>query len=292
MRVIIKVFAGIAASMAAVFSVPAFAADEPKFTLEPTSDWRLDQQSDRCRITRSFGTGKDRISLRIDQGGPEPFYTLLLVGRPVRHPYGRVIRIQFGPQEDPIYRGYITAKSNAGTPALVMYGVALSPVTGEQAEQGVAPLSAERKSAIDTLLLSRSIVTPFALKLGSMGEPLDRLQVCATQLARKLNLPNMIKSENSRPAKLLMDQDELEDSIKYPWDLVRQGMEGKIDFRLTVSAQGKPTACHILATNRPQMFDDAVCLSLMKNAQFEPALDANGNPQASYFEQAIQFIIE
>ena len=291
MRVVFKSFAGTAALAAALSSHPVSASDEPKFSLEPTSEWRLDEQSDRCRITRSFGSGKDQISLRIDQGGPEPFYTLTLVGRPVRHPYGSVIRIQFGPGEDPIYRGYISAKSNAGTPALVMYGVALSPITAEEAEKGIAPLSDERKSKIDRLSLSRSIVSPFALERGSMGEPLAKLQDCATALARKLDLPNMIKSGKFRPAKLTFDEDELAEKIYYPWDLVRQGMEGRIDFRLTVNAQGKPTACHILATNRPQMFDDAVCLSLMKNARFEPALDADGEPQASYFEHAISFII-
>lgn len=292
MRGLSTFVAACAAAIAILSPNSSQARDEPKFAIEPTGDWKVDRRSDRCRLSREFGSGKESTSLRIDQGGPEPFYTLTLVGKTVRHPYGRVIRVQFGPQEEPIYRGYITAKSNKGMPALVMYGVTLAPSTVEQAEGGIQAISQERKTAITRLLLSRSIVKPFALEIGSMGEPLERLQNCAIELARKLDLPNLITSEKSRPATLKIGEDELAERIYYPRDLLGLGMEGRIDFRLTVDERGKPTACHILATNRPQMFDDAVCLTLMKEAKFEPALDAQGRPQASYYAQSIRFTIE
>lgn len=65
---------------------------------------------------------------------------------------------------------------------------------------------------------------------------------------------------------------------------------GLVSFRLTVDAQGKPTFCNIDKSNVPQMFDNAVCLSLMKNAKFEPALDTNGEAALSYYVQSVRFI--
>ncbi len=130
---------------------------------------------------------------------------------------------------------------------------------------------------------------PVRFDLGSMGEPLRKLRNCAADVARKLQSASLGGDGKARAAVPASNPGQWITSGDYPRDLVRQGMDGVIAFRLTVNKSGKPTACFITASNRPQMFDDTVCLALMKRATFKPALDSQGNPQASYFSSRVRF---
>jgi hypothetical protein len=80
-------------------------------------------------------------------------------------------------------------------------------------------------------------------------------------------------------------------SSDYPMDMLQIGQPALVEFRLSVSEDGKPTACHIQATTRPKEFDDAVCKSLLRRAAFEPALDSEGKPIASYWRSRVRFQI-
>jgi hypothetical protein len=54
-------------------------------------------------------------------------------------------------------------------------------------------------------------------------------------------------------------------------------------MRLLVSAEGKPTACAVIRPSLEPKTNDAICKALMAKAQFFPALDAQGQPMASYW---------
>lgn len=73
--------------------------------------------------------------------------------------------------------------------------------------------------------------------------------------------------------------------------MLRQGKRAIVHFRLNVDAAGQPTACHIQQSTRPKAFDDAVCKAIMRNARFDPALDAEGQPVASYWLNSVVFHI-
>ena len=273
-----------------LFASSVQAQDKPEFTLEPSGDWKLVRYGDRCSLVRSFGEGESATALRIEQGTAKPYYTVSIAGRPVRHPYGSVMSIQFGPDELPSERGYVINETRNGDPAIVMYGVLLAPVTAEQAEKGTAGMiGPEREAAIDRLVLSRAVIDPFALSLGTMTEPLQRLSTCALAVADKLYSASRSSGGKSRPAEPQNNPGGWIRSADYPRDLVRKGMEGTVAFRLTVDKQGVATNCHIEATNRPQMFDDTVCLALLRRAKFHPAMDAEGKPQASYYVNRVHF---
>ena len=77
----------------------------------------------------------------------------------------------------------------------------------------------------------------------------------------------------------------------YPRDLVQNGSQGIVQFRLIVDPTGAPTSCHIQKSTRPVGFDDVVCAAMIRNARFEPAIDAQGKPVTSYFRSSVRFQI-
>jgi hypothetical protein len=73
--------------------------------------------------------------------------------------------------------------------------------------------------------------------------------------------------------------------------MLSAGQPAIVEFRLSVSADGVPTSCHIQLTTRPKEFDAAVCDSLMRRARFTPALDAEGKPLISYYLNTVKFAL-
>lgn len=279
---------GIALASAALCGAPVQADD--RLTLSPSSDWRFREYEDRCRASRAFGEGKNRTTLWIEQGGAEPNYNLTLIGRPMRHPYGAGIHIQFGDEPETI-RSYISAKSSKGRPVLRMYGVNFVQPRLEKDEDSPAPavgVNAERLDAIDALRLRSAIPEPIELETGSMSEPYAFLNICGAKLGALLSEAGRpLSSEASPPVPI--DSDDWLRNKDYPAYLARARMEGVLTARLTVSKTGKTSSCFVVESNKPQLFDDAVCLGLMRRARFEPALDASGEPVPSYFFYTVTF---
>ncbi len=62
-------------------------------------------------------------------------------------------------------------------------------------------------------------------------------------------------------------------------------------IRVLIGADGKPTDC---AVNRPSLdkkTNDAICAAIMQKGSFTPALDAGGQPMASYWVVAPFFLM-
>ena len=281
---------GMANTAPFIESASAKDPDDDRLKLAPQDEWKLREYPDKCRISRVFGEGENRTTLWIDQGGKEPNYNVTLIGHPLRNSYGNAVRVQFGEEKDSL-RSYIRAKSSKGRPVLTMYGVALAPPDIDRKKDAeVEELNAERLEAIDIFRISESIVDPLEFDLGPMAAPMLFLRGCSEQLYITLARAQSSQSGKAQPPKML-NRSRIAKLIRYPTYLVRAEMEGKIDFRLTIDNQGKPRNCNISASNRPQLFDDAVCLGLMKHAKFDPALDAKGQPTASYYFSGITFYI-
>lgn len=156
-------------------SQPAISQDaaevgDDKVVLSASSDWKLREMDDRCRLSRRFGKGENRTVMWLDQGGAEPFYNLTLIGHPFRHLYGQFTQIRFGPGEASSIRGYISAKSSAGRPVMMMHGVELAPQERdpEKPAQPIEDFNPKREDAIAQLDILRAVGVPVLFDLGSI----------------------------------------------------------------------------------------------------------------------------
>jgi TonB family protein len=258
--------------------------------LEPSSDWKLREYDDKCRARRTFGEGKQAVTLWLDQGGARQNFNVTLLGDHFAHPYGPAIRVKPGDEEE-LIRSYITAKSSKGRPVLRMYGLTLVQPELERdddAKRPEASLSEGRMSAIETIAIRGAGLRPVLLRLGPMRDQFAFLQDCGRRLEFALSTTSRALEGEASPPEPIGHESWLQVS-DWPAYLQRAEMEGEITVRLTVSKTGRPASCSVLGSNKPQLFDDAVCLALMKRARFKPARDGEGEPIASYFATGVTF---
>lgn len=271
----------------------ASAADA--LVLEPSSPWNLRYDEDKCRMVGQFGEGSQQVTLMLDQAGVEPYYTLSLIGHPVRQANGNIMEVRFG-DEQPTQRSFLKGKLGDKTPLIAMHGVNLAPVSpidmkAAQTEFEIESIGPAREAAIQRIVFSRGLDDPVTLETGSLGDQFAAMRKCATDLVTYLGIgdgpnPNISQAPapKNNPGTWLGPDD-------YPAAMLQREMEGRVHFRLTVDSQGSPTSCHITRSTRPQVFDDAVCLALLKRARFKPALDAQGKPVAAYWSSSVRWEI-
>lgn len=308
---------GLAAQPAAAFvAAPLSAEDNAKadkvdgIVLEPSSDWKLREYDDKCRTSRRFGSGEDRVTLWIDQGGETPSYNLTAIGRPLRNPYGPALTVQFSPEPE-YTRYYIAAKSSKGRPVISLFGARMTPTSheiDEMADRGkkrgdedvdladaeivaiVEGITAERIAAITDLKLGRALMDPLTLQTGPLTEPLAQLQSCAARLVEKL-FDNTAKASESGTGVTTKNVEKWAAIIQqnYPKNLIRAGEEARLGVRLTINTAGRPTYCEITGIVGLTAFNDTVCLLLLKHAEFNPARDSDGEPIVARYATRVTF---
>ena len=76
----------------------------------------------------------------------------------------------------------------------------------------------------------------------------------------------------------------------YPIDALREHERGRVVMRLTVSPDGRATACAPVASSHDPRFDEAACRAALSRARFTPALDASGQPVAAQIVTSVTFL--
>lgn len=303
-----------AVAAALTFSAaPAMALDdddrfEDALTLEASSDWRLREYPDKCRISRRFGAGEDRVSMWLERGGAEPVFNLTLIGRPFRHPFGAFVSVQFAPEEE-YWRNYIATESSRGRPVVSLFGARLTPTTTEESygeerdeeddEEELIDFSDSqlgkgdgeemtpaRVAAITELRLGGALIKPIILETGPLTEPMAQLEGCAAELLKTIaengaGGSSAVPTEIDHWAKIIQEN--------YPRHMLMGEQEGRIGVALNIGTNGRPTYCEVREVVGPTSFNDTVCLLLLKHATFEPARNAQGEPIIGRYSTRVTF---
>lgn len=282
---------------------PAFAQTKKEpLVLKPASAWHVDYAEDRCRLARQFGASNEQVYLFIDRYGPTEYFRLTLAGKPVKPMVEKAdATVQFGPTE--AEQKILSWHGNLGNmPALIFANsIRLAPptpleyaaATKSDKDEWIdyAPIDEARQKAIKYLTVGKPLRRPVTLETGSMRAPFVALDKCIDNLmttwgidTEKHKMLTRATTPQQSPGKWVVSND-------YPLNMLSAGQPAIVEFRLSVGADGVPTACHIQSTTRPKEFDDAVCKSVMRRARFDPALDAAGKPLASYYRNTVRFQI-
>lgn len=73
----------------------------------------------------------------------------------------------------------------------------------------------------------------------------------------------------------------------YPSRMIRRGIEGTTDFRLSIDARGRVTDCTVTSSSGAAELDKAACTSLARRARFEAARDGNGDAISGTYSSRI-----
>ena len=276
---------------------PASAAKEP-LRLKPTSKWEIAYQEDGCRLARKFGKGDQEVLLIFTRHSPGEYFKLSLAGKLVRKSdEGLPLTIQFGPAEAEQRAAFYTGSFGKSLPALFVLGtMRIAPPTDAEvlaqknADRGVylrdAPLGKEREAAATSLSLGKPLRNPVILETGPMHYGFAAMEKCTDELLTHWGIDVQKHKNLKRKATPIGLPQNWLVSNDYPIPKLKEGARSIVDYRLNVDQAGLPTTCHIQQSTRgkssDKSFDDAVCKGLMQRARFEPALDADGHPIASY----------
>ncbi|MEL7199463.1 MAG: energy transducer TonB [Pseudomonadota bacterium] len=273
-------------------------ASAETLVLEPTSEWKLREYDDKCRVNRSFGEGDDRVTLWIYKGGPGRYFNITAIGRPFRNPYGARVKIGFTPGES-ISRGYIATTSSKGRPVISMFGVpAVSFQSGaadepeakaEEVASGLQLANADglasaeeiagRFDAIQSLDISGALVQKLSLKTGPLTDILPLLQTCIDRMpSKRAQYPRQEGSNFQGPRAVGEREWAPKISADYPSYLLRERKEGSVLVRVQISPEGRATFCEAVRFTGAPGFADAACRAMIRNSRFNPALDEKGQP--------------
>lgn len=277
---------------------PVHAAEPVK--LKATSAWNVDYAEERCRLARRFGEGDQVAFLFMDLYGPSEYFRLTIAGKPIKISATRgEATVQFGPGEQEQQLAFLNG--NLGKEPALVFSSSSRIAPASAAEKlaiknrktdewvMIQPISEERKKAVQYLRIGRPLRKPLMLETGSMRAPMAALDSCIDNMLASWGVDVEKHRQLQQQATPLQSPEKWVVSSDYPIRMLSEGQPALVSFRLNIGTDGVPTACYIQATTRPKEFDNAVCKSVMKRAKFSPALDAEGKPLASYYQNNVYF---
>lgn len=272
-----------------LFTSPAH-AQMKLVTLEPTSDWTLQAEPDRCRITRDFGEGDNRTTLSLEKGLSGTGFNLVVVGSQVAKPYSDWVRFQFGPDEKVNNRKFVAGKAPNGKPMATIPSATFAPrVEEEYRTFAEDKLDKGRLGAIETLAIKLVAAAPFELKIGAMDLQMIALSRCMDERRAEFAVEHAAYASHAQPTG---NPGTWITSADYSLDLFRSAVGAPIEFSLSVDDQGTPNFCEIKPSTRPQRTDETPCAILLQRARFSPALNKAGEPVPDIWSSRIRFQVK
>ncbi|WP_083734249.1 energy transducer TonB [Sphingopyxis sp. KK2] len=293
---------GMAGLAPLLVAVPSLAAAKAPVELAPATPWNVHYADDYCRLARIFGTDKQKVTLSLEQDSPGASFRMTLAGSMfgAQNAKGDA-SITFGAmaeQKIMFFPGTVGADKD-GQPAWIFGdSVRLKPYSAAEVaaakENGYSttfdtPITEADEAAVTSLLVGRPLRNPVRLKTGPMKAAFTAMRSCTDELLSHWGIDVARHRELSRWVMPVTEPGKWLKSSDYPRDMLAKSQPGIVRFRLSVGPDGLPTACHIQRSTNSKGFDDAVCKGVMRRARFEPALDKDGNPLASYYVNSVRF---
>ncbi|WP_158611078.1 energy transducer TonB [Aurantiacibacter spongiae] len=292
-----------------------YAADWDR--LAPSSHWNLDYAEDSCALRRSFGEGDDRTFLELRQFEPEGALQVIVMtkGTQMRsadellvasHVRSRIARpsVSFLPETEPAEWGQPLGIHSEEWGEGVLF-TSLDLRNSEQrelaraflAEHGTGLVVSDeqrdvREAEIDGLAVENVYRRNFVLDTGAMQAPMSAMRQCMDELIEHWG----IDAEANRHLTRRVQPRDFQSWVtrvqqQYPTAMERQNEQAVVRVRLTVSPEGRATDCAVQTDISNPLFDEAACEVLLRHSRFDPALDADGDPIASYWVKTIVYRI-
>lgn len=258
----------------------AVAAD-PASPLAPATKWQMDYAPNECRLLRSFGTGRDAVTVQFSRLDPVPHLEMTLVGQrlpatatsmPTRFSTTTILNV------DARAQGY------AGQGAVL-------PSIHFQPNAGIAAALRSDAVASQPTRLGVKFGRGFAatIDLGSMKGPLAALDTCVDDLVRTMGLDPAEQRARASGPEPVGNVGEWFRPGDYPPALNRMVAGGVVVVRLVVGANGAVTDCAVAKAGGDRAFEELTCSLATERGRFTPARGSAGQPIASVWARRIRW---
>jgi TonB family protein len=295
-----------AAILLAGASSAVAAKEREPVVLEPSSPWNLNYGDDSCRLIRSFGEGKDAHVMFFEVVGPSMQFGLTLAGPQMRHFRSeRHTPLQFGDS----LPGHITEPQVGDLksigPAVIYGSIGLvpeaedgsddeaqpDPIIAPSIELGTLPqINLDEAGQANFVQLSQRN-RPVRFETGNLMEPFKALNICAGHLLETWGL-DLEEHKTRIKAPEFANEDKVIWRLKrdYPDMALVRGQQAYFKMRLLIDEKGRVSNCFLFNQTEASSLDSPAC-KYMEKAEFEPALDSNGEPMESYYLNTILYAI-
>ncbi|HSG53969.1 MAG TPA: hypothetical protein VLA45_00840 [Paracoccaceae bacterium] len=295
-------------AMIAVTTPPATAQDAPR-VFTRSGSWALDAGEESCQLARVFTNGEDQVSLALERIKAENQVRMIVVGNAVRtFRQADEVGYRFMPANDQRSARYISAETpdgeayynfgnvtlganpfaamDAGGPPPGPPGAGGPPPGGPD---GFAPPLYDRAAELEfgagitAIEFNEGLLAPIRLETGSLRGAMEALQACTDDLLRSWGLDwqkHQTMTRRAAPAGPAFEW--VPEGVVSFEDFAAFG-GARNPFRVMVDATGKPTACQAHWVSLEPRQNEQICQGIMANGNFTPALDAAGEPMASYW---------
>ncbi len=286
-----------AAALALATAEPAHA----RVVLAPSTTWELNYDTDSCALRRMFGEGKDQAYIEFRRFEPGLGLQAVVASNRMSARNPVELKYRFGDAGE-----WLDAGGNALHMAEGFSGVLFSPTLVYLPELAKMddPVElasylksidwqAEEKSAAsaaDTITLRGAFRNELTLQLGSLDKPIAALNQCIDELMTHWNIDVEAHKSLTRPV-IATNLPEVPRMMDYPPKMIQQRMPGVVNIRLAIDERGLITACHIQMPLSDPAFEKSSCADLEHALEFDPALDKDGKPIASYWVNKVVFQI-
>lgn len=281
---------GVAVFLASVMTAPASAEN---LVLQPNSDWVVDYAEDSCALRRNFGGHDDFVQLEIRYFSPGGLPQISVVGKGLSTT-GDDLQFRFEPDNswrtapDPAFADY-----SAGFRG-VFFDAPIYSLSNQGRAEASTHLVAEHKAKRDAFLKMVTGLTvkgafkrQITLQTGSLFETSVAIDTCLQELlshwgidvARHQSISREVEAKNSKAVARLVD---------FPRDVTSPQETGRVRVRMAVDENGHATGCHVQQKLNNPAFERETCAALMR-MKFEPALDGEGRPMASFWLTRVYF---
>lgn len=289
----ITAVAGLAAMLATTLApvataAQAMAAEDGPRAFTRTGQWQLEAADEECRIARVFTNGDDQIALALERNRADNLVRLVLVSNAMTtYRTTEELGYRFLPDGEQRSARYIHAEMDGGQTYYnlgnVMLGTFTPPAPGTP--QPLYDRAAEQAYAagITAIEINAGLTAPVRLETGSLRAAVTALEACTDDLLRTWGLDWEKHQTLTRRA-----TPDGAASAWLPDGVVGFGdfanfTGGRNPFRVMISAEGRPTACTAQWVSLDAGKNERICNAIMQNGRFLPALDAAGQPIASYW---------
>jgi hypothetical protein len=275
------------------FPAPAAARDE-QLVLEPSSQWVIDYADDSCVLRRGFAGETTQLELRYF--APYGNAQVSVVSKTLKTTLDP-LTFRFEPGDgwgDPGWSFYASYASGFSGPT---FSARLTPVPGEDDEDVAADEDLQKWASnyrealrkMTGLTLIDAFERDLTLRTGSLDLPMQAMDQCLEELTSHWDIDVVAHRDLYRAARP-QNQASMSRRLRFPPGLWQRGASGIVNIRMAVSAEGRPTACHVQMALSDPAFERETCDTLLEHLRFRPALDKNRQPLPSYWTTSVRFI--
>jgi len=150
-----------------------------------------------------------------------------------------------------------------------------------------------QERAVTGIVLKRAFRQEVFVRTGALHAPMQAMRTCIDELMSHWGIDVQAHRTLSREVEPV-DQRQWgrEVAEHYPYAMLAQGMQGYLRTRLDISVAGEVTGCHLQSKMNNEAFERVACDNLTRHARFNPALDAQGQAIASYYQMSVIYAIQ